>query len=128
MKELVVLSGKGGTGKTSVTASLAALAEQPALADCDVDASNLPLVLDPRLRRRETFIGGLRARIKPGLCTACGKCGEVINVNAEARASGTSHPLQLLHHPASSKNVNGVQLEGDAQPLKLAKEGGIGSF
>ena len=82
MKELVVLSGKGGTGKTSVTASLAALAEQPALADCDVDASNLPLVLDPRLRRRETFIGGLRARIKPGLCTACGKCEELCRFNA----------------------------------------------
>lgn len=80
--ELVVLSGKGGTGKTSVTASLAALAEQPALADCDVDASNLPLVLDPRVRRRETFFGGLRARIRPDHCTACGKCEEVCRFDA----------------------------------------------
>jgi MinD superfamily P-loop ATPase len=80
--ELVVLSGKGGTGKTSVTASLAALAEKPALADCDVDASNLPLVLDPRIQRRETFSGGLRARIKPGLCTACGKCEELCRFDA----------------------------------------------
>jgi MinD superfamily P-loop ATPase len=82
IRELVVLSGKGGTGKTSVTASLAALAEEPALADCDVDASNLPLVLDPRLRRRETFTGGLRARIKPGHCTACGKCEELCRFDA----------------------------------------------
>ncbi len=80
--ELVVLSGKGGTGKTSVTASLAALAETPALADCDVDASNLPLVLDPRIRRRETFTGGPRARINSGHCTACGKCEELCRFDA----------------------------------------------
>ncbi len=65
-----------------MTASLAALAEKPALADCDVDASNLPLVLDPRIRRRETFSGGLRARIKPGHCTACGKCEELCRFDA----------------------------------------------
>jgi MinD superfamily P-loop ATPase len=82
MKEIVVLSGKGGTGKTSVTASLAALAEKPALADCDVDASNLELVLNPRVRRRETFTGGLRARIKPGHCTACGQCEELCRFDA----------------------------------------------
>ena len=82
IRELVVLSGKGGTGKTSVTASLAALAEKPALADCDVDASNLPLVLDPRIRRRETFTGGLRARIEPDHCTACGKCEELCRFDA----------------------------------------------
>jgi MinD superfamily P-loop ATPase len=80
--ELVVLSGKGGTGKTSVTASLAALAEQPVLADCDVDASNLPLVLNPKRRRRETFTGGLRACIKPGHCVACGKCEELCRFEA----------------------------------------------
>jgi MinD superfamily P-loop ATPase len=72
--ELVVLSGKGGTGKTSVTAALAALAEQSVLADCDVDASNLPLLLDPQLRRQESFTGGLRAVIDPDECLACGKC------------------------------------------------------
>lgn len=82
ISELVVLSGKGGTGKTSVTASLAALAKQPVLADCDVDASNLPLVLNPQRRRRETFTGGLRARIKPGHCIACGKCEEVCRFEA----------------------------------------------
>ncbi len=80
--ELVVLSGKGGTGKTSVTASLAALADKPVLADCDVDASNLPLVLDPRPRRRDAFTGGQIARVKPGHCTACGKCEELCRFDA----------------------------------------------
>jgi MinD superfamily P-loop ATPase len=80
--ELVVLSGKGGTGKTSVTASLAALAEAPVLADSDVDASNLPLVLDPSFCRSEPFSGGLRARIKPGHCIACGKCEELCRFEA----------------------------------------------
>lgn len=82
MIELVVLSGKGGTGKTSVTASLAALAENPLLADCDVDASNLPLVLDPMQRQSGPFTSGLRARIDASLCTACGKCVELCRFDA----------------------------------------------
>ena len=73
MTELVVLSGKGGTGKTSVTASLAALAEAPVLADCDVDASNLPLVLAPRIQHHGTFSSGLRARIQSSRCSVCGQ-------------------------------------------------------
>ena len=52
MKELIVLSGKGGTGKTSITASLAMLAQSPVVADCDVDAADLHLVLSPKLRER----------------------------------------------------------------------------
>jgi MinD superfamily P-loop ATPase len=74
MKELVVISGKGGTGKTSIAASLAALAEKVVLADCDVDAADLHLVLSPTVLRREEFYGGSRARIKSELCVACGKC------------------------------------------------------
>jgi MinD superfamily P-loop ATPase len=73
-KELVVISGKGGTGKTSLVASFAALAERVVLADCDVDAADLHLVLDPTVRRREPFSGGKRARIDGDRCTACGKC------------------------------------------------------
>ncbi len=82
MKELVIISGKGGTGKTSIVASFAALAKKAVLADCDVDAADLHLVLEPRLVRRESFSGGSRARIMPGHCTACGKCEELCRFDA----------------------------------------------
>jgi MinD superfamily P-loop ATPase len=82
MKELVVISGKGGTGKTSIVASFAAMAERGVLADCDVDAADLHLVLEPTIVKRENFSGGSRARIMPGHCTACGKCEEVCRFEA----------------------------------------------
>jgi len=82
MKELVVISGKGGTGKTSVIASFGSLAENAVLADCDVDAADLHLVLQPRVLRREDFTAGSKARIKPGHCTACGKCEELCRFDA----------------------------------------------
>ncbi|MGC9454064.1 MAG: ATP-binding protein [Phycisphaerae bacterium] len=81
-KELVVISGKGGTGKTSIVASFAALAGNLVLADCDVDAADLHLLLEPKVVRRENFSGGKRARIMPGHCTACGKCEEVCRFDA----------------------------------------------
>ena len=82
MKELVVISGKGGTGKTSLVASFAALAENAVVADCDVDAADLHLVLEPKIVKRSQFSGGSRARIMPGHCTACGKCEEVCRFDA----------------------------------------------
>jgi MinD superfamily P-loop ATPase len=82
MRELVVISGKGGTGKTSIVASFAALAQKAVLADCDVDAADLHLVLDPKIIRRESFTGGKRARIRSGHCTACGKCEELCRFDA----------------------------------------------
>lgn len=74
MKELVVISGKGGTGKTSVVASFAALAERPVLADCDVDAADLHLVLAPDVKRHEEFRAGHVARIRRDDCIGCGAC------------------------------------------------------
>ncbi|MBN2217865.1 MAG: 4Fe-4S binding protein [Pirellulales bacterium] len=82
MKELVVISGKGGTGKTSVVAALAGLAKKCVLVDCDVDAADLHLILEPRIIRRENFTGGGKARIMPGHCTACGKCEELCRFDA----------------------------------------------
>ncbi len=83
MKELVVISGKGGTGKTSIVAAFAALAQnQAVLADCDVDAADLHLVLEPNIVKQEDFSGGSRAKINPELCIACGKCQEVCRFDA----------------------------------------------
>ncbi|HUT57358.1 MAG TPA: ATP-binding protein [Phycisphaerae bacterium] len=82
MKELVVISGKGGTGKTSLVASFAALSREAVVADCDVDAADLHLVLSPTVLRRESFSGGAVARIKPGHCTACAKCQELCRFDA----------------------------------------------
>lgn len=82
MREMVVLSGKGGTGKTSLVASLAVLAAPVAMADCDVDAANLHLLLEPRIRSRREFSGSLLARIQPELCTSCGRCREVCRFGA----------------------------------------------
>ena len=81
-RELVVISGKGGTGKTSIVASFAALAEKTVLADCDVDAADLYLILEPTTVKREKFSGGSRARIRSGHCTACGKCEEICRFDA----------------------------------------------
>lgn len=82
--ELVVLSGKGGTGKTSVTASLAVLAGAVALADCDVDASNLELVLEPQRLGHEAFAGAARARVEPAVCAGCTECVDLCRFEAIA--------------------------------------------
>ena len=82
MNELVVISGKGGTGKTSIVASLAALADGKVLADCDVDAADLHLVLEPTIRHREPFSGGKCAEIVTDECVACGKCMELCRFGA----------------------------------------------
>ena len=82
MNELVVISGKGGTGKTSIVASFAALARDKVLADCDVDAADLHLVLQPEIVRREDFIGGIEAIVAADRCIGCGKCASVCRFEA----------------------------------------------
>ncbi|MFH1965310.1 MAG: ATP-binding protein [Acidobacteriota bacterium] len=74
MKELVVISGKGGTGKTSLTASFATLAERPVIADCDVDAADLHLVLSPEVQERSDFRSGHQAFVRENACSGCGDC------------------------------------------------------
>jgi MinD superfamily P-loop ATPase len=85
MKQMVILSGKGGTGKTTIAAALAHLASQEmpiVLADADVDAANLELVLDPTRQEEQEFAGGKVAVIDPERCTACGTCYEVCRFEA----------------------------------------------
>jgi MinD superfamily P-loop ATPase len=94
MKQLVILSGKGGTGKTSVTAAFAHLAAQSQLADkviladADVDAANLELVLQPQLREEQDFKGGKVAVIDQDTCASCGDCQAVCRFDAINYADG----------------------------------------
>jgi MinD superfamily P-loop ATPase len=72
--EIVILSGKGGTGKTSVAASFASMAENAVFADCDVDAADLHLVLTPEIYHAEAFASGVKAVVNKIKCNACGLC------------------------------------------------------
>jgi MinD superfamily P-loop ATPase len=82
VKELVVLSGKGGTGKTSIVGSFAALAKGTVLADCDVDAADLHLLLKPVIQQRQEFWSGQVAAIDESKCTQCGLCQELCRFKA----------------------------------------------
>ena len=76
MKQLTVISGKGGTGKTTIAAAFASLAENAVLADCDVDAADLHLILNPEIELKEDFYGLKVARKDVSKCIDCGKCLE----------------------------------------------------
>jgi MinD superfamily P-loop ATPase len=89
MRELVIISGKGGTGKTSLTAAFAALAAQTSnsiLCDADVDAADLHLLMQPQVRQRTDFMGGSKAVINPDLCTGCGTCRNLCRFGAITEA------------------------------------------
>jgi MinD superfamily P-loop ATPase len=86
MKQIVVISGKGGTGKTVITASLAALAENKVMADCDVDAADLHLLLQPEIKHREDFRAGKTAVIDQNRCLRCGRCHNVCRFSAVNRS------------------------------------------
>ena len=82
MKELVIISGKGGTGKTSIVAAFAALAKNAVFADCDVDAADLHLVLEPKVKQTNEFSGGKQASIIAEKCIGCGKCKDLCRFDA----------------------------------------------
>jgi len=81
-RECTVISGKGGTGKTTVTAALAALADDKIMADCDVDAADLHLLLKPNVVEARDFYGGKKAVIRTDDCTACGTCARLCHFDA----------------------------------------------
>jgi MinD superfamily P-loop ATPase len=89
IREVVVASGKGGTGKTSIAASLAVLASRVVVADCDVDAADLHLVLTPTIRQRAPFYAGHEARVRPEACTGCGVCVEACRAGALRARDGS---------------------------------------
>jgi MinD superfamily P-loop ATPase len=90
MIRLAVVSGKGGTGKTMLTAALSRLFPgSMILADCDVDAANLELLLSPRILTTDPFMGSKTAVIDPARCTGCGKCTEYCRFGAIEQAGDT---------------------------------------
>ena len=98
MKEVVVISGKGGTGKTSFMAYFALQTERAVFADCDVDAPNLHLLLKPSQTQAESFIGTKVAVMDQAKCTGCGKCIDACRFDALARlrnnGGGKVHVLE----------------------------------
>jgi len=82
MKEIVIISGKGGTGKTSIVAAFASLAENKALCDADVDAADLHLIMDPEIKERHDFESGRTAIINQDKCTECGICRDLCRWDA----------------------------------------------
>jgi MinD superfamily P-loop ATPase len=106
VKQITIISGKGGTGKTSLVGSFAALSQNLVLADCDVDAADLHLLTVPRELHRESFTGGQSARIKADQCTACGKCKELCRFDAiDFNAPDNGITKKMFH-------VNPVACEG----------------
>ena len=101
MKELVVISGKGGTGKTSLTASFAVLADRPVIADCDVDAADLHLVLAPEIKERHEFYSGREAVIRQDDCSACGACFEHCRFDAVKKEENSGGQTRFFIDPVS---------------------------
>lgn len=91
MKRILLLSGKGGTGKTTVSSALIRLSQAKAVADCDVDAPNLHLVLQEKEKAQvcaqtcaqvSEFFGGEKAAVDSALCTGCGRCEQLCRFDA----------------------------------------------
>ncbi|MCP4131435.1 MAG: (4Fe-4S)-binding protein [bacterium] len=85
MDEIVIISGKGGTGKTSIAASFAALATNKIVVDCDVDAADMHLILNPEIKYEEDFEGGKEAVLDHDTCVKCGTCMDLCRFGAISR-------------------------------------------
>lgn len=114
MKQIVVISGKGGTGKTTVAASFAALASDPVLSDCDVDAANLYLLLHPQIETDESFLGANVAVRDAALCSRCGECErrcrfDAITVEAISEANCEGCGLCVLTCPRQALALEAVE-------------------
>ncbi|MCK4717535.1 MAG: 4Fe-4S binding protein [Thermoplasmata archaeon] len=99
MKQLTVISGKGGTGKTTIVAAFASLAKDAVLADCDVDAPDLHLILKPTVEMTHDFSGMNVARNDKDKCISCGKCLEHCRFNA------ITHDYDILPHKCEGCGV-----------------------
>ena len=113
MREIVVISGKGGTGKTSLSASFVYLEGKNALAcDCDVDAANMHLLLDADFKEQEDFYSGEVALINEPLCTNCGECADVCRFDA-------------IHVIDGQHKINPISCEGCHYCSRICKTSAI---
>jgi MinD superfamily P-loop ATPase len=111
IEELVILSGKGGTGKTSLAASFAVLSGQSVMADCDVDAADLHLVLNPSIRVWHPFSGAREAVIRQEDCTCCGTCYDLCRFGAIKVEPGTAGEPRFTIDPFACEGC-GVCVRG----------------
>ena len=100
MREITILSGKGGAGKTTVAAAIASLAGNAIFCDNDVDAADLHLILNPEIKEEYRFDSGTIAQIDPGVCTNCGLCAEYCRFDA------------IHYDPSGQLYINPFQCEG----------------
>ena len=117
MQELVVISGKGGTGKTSLTASFAVLAGNAVVADCDVDAADLHLLLAPSVTMRHEFFSGREAIIREEACNGCGVCSSVCRFDAVRVGGGAAG--------APGFTIDPLSCEGCGVCVRFCPEGAI---
>lgn len=126
MQQLVILSGKGGTGKTCVTAAFAHLAAEgmprvaAVLADADVDAANLELVLQPQVLETHDFIGDAVAAIDPTLCAGCGRCYAVCRF--EAVQPPTGHATHYTTDPLACEGCAACVYQCPEQAIRMVPQ------
>ncbi|MEA2081317.1 MAG: P-loop NTPase [Elusimicrobiota bacterium] len=124
VKELLVISGKGGTGKTSITAAFASLMKNKVVGDCDVDAADLHLILKPEIKAKGYFSGGVETRIDPEKCTGCGACMRECRFSA-IKEKRTNAGLKYEIDPVACEGcgVCGLVCRFDAVSVKDAING-----
>jgi MinD superfamily P-loop ATPase len=119
-REIVVISGKGGTGKTSLVGAFAALCDKVVVADVDVDAPDLHLLLAPEIQSKRAFVSGKQARVRPELCKGCGLCAELCRFDAVG-----SHGSTSLEGASETYRVHPMACEGCGVCAWFCPEGAI---
>ncbi len=119
MKQLTIISGKGGTGKTTVASNFIKLASNQIAVDCDVDAANLHILLEPEIKKEEEFIGGAVAKVT-GDCINCGKCEEACRFDA---ISDSETDIKIDELRCEGCGVCEYICPTDAIELKAEKQG-----
>lgn len=103
MKQILVISGKGGTGKTSFTSSLASLVDNALFADCDVDAADMHIIFEPKNIKTNEFISGRTAEIIEDKCISCGKCKNLCKFNAIKK--NDNNKFEVIEHSCEGCGV-----------------------